>query len=163
MLDASDLCVAWVAWSLLFPPVNTHNISLKTVKPAYYEVQVASQDSEMWQHFLLQAHPLNNFLIVPIKAPECTRYRSEIWLCANGIHTLQTAFARYRHVGQTGKMISPSANSSYLLVMYGYNSFTTKKKHRFVFLAKQYLSFNPFFIHRKNFLIWMYCCLLCST
>ena len=114
----------------------------------------------MWQLFFLQAHPLNNFLIVPINVPEYTCYRSEIWLRANGIHTLQTAFAKHRHIGQTGKMISPSANSSYLLVLYGYNSFATKKKHRFVCLAKQYFSFNPFFTHSRNFLIWMYYCLL---
>lgn len=112
--------------------------------------------------FLIQAHPLNNFLIVPINAPECTRYRSEIWLRANGIHTLQTAFAKHKHIGQTGKMIFPSANFSYLLVMHGYNNFTTKKKYRVVYFAKQRLHFNPFFIHSRNFLIWMYCCPLYS-
>lgn len=164
MLDSSDLCVAWVVWSLLSPlsehlqhlSANSSNGLLGIQNPVF-------QDSEKQQHFLLQAHPLNNFLIVPINVPECTRFRSEIWLRANGLHTLQAAFAKHRHTGQTGKVISPSAGSSYLATMYSSSSFTAKNKYRFICLAKQYLRFNPFFTHSRNFLIWTYCCLLHST
>lgn len=66
--------------------------------------------------------------------------------CANGLHTLQAALAKHRHSGQTGKVISPSA-------VYSSSSFTAKNKYRFICLTKQYLNFNPFFTHSRNFLI----------
>lgn len=110
---------------------------------------------------LLRAHPLNTFLLVPVNAPECTRSRSGIWFRANGTRALQTAFAKRRHIGHIGRMMIPP-KCQFFILLYGYDSFPTQKKHRFVCLAKRQLSFNPFCVRSRSFLRWMYCCLLYS-